>query len=335
MTIKLFMKYEINSLITLMMYFLPFILMIGDIYIHIWTLIVATLILIDKKISFFFNFNKIELALFTFGILSLVLSQNIKVFYYLLIILIFRKLQIKKLNLNIYKNIFLIVILANLYFYHINTLEGVRMNIFNDNNVNAFLLVYSIIGFQGVGFLQIYSLPVLFLYLNRMSILSIIIYYIVRYYNLNKKNFAIFNLCVFIIVILINFSFIPIYGSNIFSSEYNFSFSRYFDFLDSSAGNRVRVAYNFFDSLNFEELFSGVEKQKLSVLSHIDYPNSSLISLLSLGGVFFVIFVYGITALHINPVLFVPIAIGSCFLQNAFLPAVLYALNAIISANAE
>jgi hypothetical protein len=97
----------------------------------------------------------------------------------------------------------------------------------------------------------------------------------------------------------------------------------------------VRVAYNFFDNLTFEEFFTGVEKQKLSVLSHIDYPNSSFISLLSLGGVFFVIFVYGITALNINPVIYVPIAIGSCFIQNAFLPAVLYALNAIILVNDE
>lgn len=332
---KQFVKYEFNGLISLMMYFLPFVLMLGGKYIHIWILIVAALVLIDKKIIFFLNLTKIERILFIFGLLSLAISQNIKVFYYLLIILIFRKLQIKKLNLNIYKNIFLIVVFINLYFYHINASEGGRMHIFNDNNVNAFLLVYSIIGFQAVGFLQIYSLPVLLLYLNRMSIITIILYYIIRYLNISMKNFANFNLWIFLVVILINFSFIFIYGADIFSSDYNFTFSRYFDFLDSSAGNRVRVAYNFFDNLTFEELFSGVDIQKLSLLSHIDYPNSSFISLLSLGGVFFIIFVYGITALNINPVIYAPIAIGSCFLQNAFLPAVLYALNAIILVNDE
>jgi hypothetical protein len=81
--------------------------MIGDVYIHIWTIIVVALVLIDKKNLSFFNFTKIECALFTFGFISLVISQNIKVFYYLLIIIILRKLQIKKLNIKIYKNIFL------------------------------------------------------------------------------------------------------------------------------------------------------------------------------------------------------------------------------------
>jgi len=294
--------------------FIP-IIFIGDIYIYYYSILSLFILKIElhKTIDFY------KLLIYSLGFISLLINQDIKIFLSILLIFIYDEMLVVEYTKYV-ELFYYIICLIVLVFFFINYGGRERIEFFNNNVFNAVLFIYISIFSQNLKTCFI-SLPFILLFVSRTSLISWLVWFLsykVIKNNNKKTNFIalFFGIGLFFYTGLLD-------KIDITKLPYHQSFDRVFLLNDNSLGSRINQYIYFINNLDYVQFFTKSEIAYSIATNYVMEPHSTVATLLTKGGIFYLMFIYMIAAYRVRATIFLPIFFASLVLHSAFIAHIL------------